>query len=78
MQIMVKSISIGLFLKKIHNPPTEEISATKRGGGDCLKNVLNLYRMHREGGGIVNFHCRGEGNLFWNNLLSTGYGFSSS
>ena len=41
-KIMVKSINIRLFLKKIHNPPTEEISATKRGGGlskECLKFV---------------------------------------
>ena len=43
--------------KKIHSPPTEEISAVRGGGeGNHLKNVLNLYRRSGEGeGGIVNF-----------------------
>ena len=37
--------------KKIRTPPTEKISAVRRGGGrDCLKNVLNFYRMSGEGG----------------------------
>ena len=51
-----------LVPKKIRTPPTEEISAVRRGGGrDCLKNVLNLYRMSGEGkGGIANF-LRGGG-----------------
>ena len=36
--------------KKIHNPPTEEISSVNRNrGGDDLKNVLNLYRTYGEG-----------------------------
>ena len=47
--------------KKIHSPPTEEISAVQGGGeGNHLKNVLNLYRMSGEGG-IVNF-LRGGGS----------------
>ena len=54
--------------KKIRTPPAEEISSGWRGGGrDCLKNVLNLYRMSGEGeGGIANF-LRGGMDLFWNN-----------
>ena len=38
--------------KKIRTPPTEQILVVRRGGGrDCLKNVLNFYRMSRGGGG---------------------------
>ena len=51
--------------KKIHTPPTEEISAVWGGGeGNCLKNVLNFYRLSGEGQrGIVNF-LRGGIDLF--------------
>ena len=51
--------------KKIHTSPTEEIFAVWGGGeGNCLKNVLNFYRMSGEGeGGIVNF-LRGGMDLF--------------
>ena len=57
--------------KKIRAPPTEEISAVRRGGGrDCVKNVLNLYRMSGEGeGGIANFLRGGGMDLFWNNPI---------
>ena len=60
----------GLFQKKIHTPLTEEISASRgRGGGNYLKNVLNLYRVSKEGReGIVNFLCGGV-DLFWNNPI---------
>ena len=40
--------------KKMRTPPTEEISAVRRGGGrDCLKNVLNLCRMSGEKEGVI-------------------------
>ena len=49
--------------KKIHSPPTEEISAVQ-GGESCI-NVLNLYRMSGEGrGGTVNFLSMGGGGSF--------------
>lgn len=49
--------------KKIHNPPTEGIFAIQK-GGDCLKNVLNFYRVSGEGKeGIVNF-LWGRGWIF--------------
>ena len=48
-------MKIGSFKKKIHTQPTEEISAVRGGGGggeeNCLKNVLNLYRMSAKGKG---------------------------
>ena len=56
--------------KKDHNPPTEEIFAAQRGGRDYLKNDLNLYRMSREGQGVLLISL-GQGErenafLFWN------------
>ena len=51
--------------KQIHNPATEEISAGQMGGGgDCLKNVFNLYRMSGEGEGIIVNFLRGGGTSF--------------
>ena len=60
--------------KKMRSPPTEEISAVQRGGGrDCLKNVLNFYRMsgEREVGYCQFPPCGGGGymDLFWNNPI---------
>ena len=44
--------------KRIHNPPTKEISAVQIGRGESgLKNVLNLYGMSGEGEGVVKFLC---------------------
>ena len=55
--------------KKIHTPPTEEISSSRGEGENYLKNVLNLYRVSKEGReGIVNFLCGGV-DLFWNNPI---------
>ena len=68
--------------KKIHNPPTEEIFIIQRGGeGNSLKNVINLYRMFKEGKGVVNFP-HGGGWIFsgtcgivYTIILSTIYKF---
>ena len=48
-------------LKKNHTLPTEEISVIHR-GGNCLKNVLHLYRMSRKGS-IADFLQGGYGSF---------------
>ena len=58
---------------KIHKPPTEEISTIQRGGeGKSLKNVINLYRMSKEGrgGGGLLISCMEGVDLFWNRRYS--------
>lgn len=57
--------------KKIHTPPTEEITAIQGGGKESCKECLrlDLYGMSGEGeGGIVNFLYKVM-DLFWNNPL---------
>ena len=54
--------------KKIHTPPAEEISAVQRrggGGSDCLKNILNLYKMSGEGEGVLLISSMGGGWIFF-------------
>ena len=67
LEFIVATAVIGSFQKRSiphlqrKFPPSRE--------GNHLKNALNLYRMSREGRGVLFISSMGEGgvNLFWNN-----------
>ena len=50
------------------------------GGSDCLKNILNLYKMSGEGQGkgVLLISSMGGMGLFWNNLFKFNVEFTIS
>ena len=69
---------IGSFQKR----SIPQISAVRRwrGGGvsDCLKNILNLYKMSGEGEGVLLISSMGGMDLFWNNVFKFNIEFTIS
>jgi hypothetical protein len=54
--------------EKIHTPPTEEISAVRRGKGEKLFLIIVNVLGHPKGVGVLtsNFLCGGGMDVFWN------------
>ena len=50
--LLLHDIFIGLFQKKNHTPPTEEISPVQRGRGESYEECLKFVQdVHKGGGG---------------------------
>jgi hypothetical protein len=58
--------------EKIHTPPTEEISAVRRGRGEkIVSDNSKCIRISEGGIGLTSyFLCGGGMDVFWNNPLS--------
>ena len=58
--------------RKIHTPPTEEISAVRSGGKKKMFLIIVNVLGHPKGvGGLTSNFLRGEGmNVFWNDPLN--------
>jgi hypothetical protein len=65
---------IGSLEGKIHNPPTEEISAVRRGGEKKLFLIIvNVLGHPKEVGGLTSyFLCGGGMDVFWNDQFVAG------
>ena len=60
----------GSFQKRSILHPQRKFPSFGKGERNCLKNVINLYRMSREEGVFLIFSVRGM-HLFWNNPINT-------
>ena len=73
---------IGSFQKRSIPHPQRKFPAVRRwkGGSDCLKNILNLYKMsgEGEGEGVLLISSMGGMDLFWNNVFKFNIEFTIS
>jgi hypothetical protein len=62
----------GSFQKKIHTPPTEEISAVRRGREKKLILIIVNVLGHAKGvGGLTSYFLHGGGmDVFWNDPIT--------
>ena len=72
---------IGSFQKRsIPHPQRKFLPSGDGGGGgsDCLKNILNLYKMSGEGEGVLLISSMGGMDLFWSNVFKFNIEFTIS
>jgi hypothetical protein len=56
--------------EKIHTPPTEEISAVRRGEKKLFLIIVNVLGHPKGVGGLTSFFLRGVGmDVFWNDPM---------
>ena len=57
--------------EKIHTPPTEEISAVRRGRGDKTMIIVNVLGHPKGVGGLTSNFLHGGGmDVFWNDPIA--------